>query len=238
MVSQNTRSFALMYAVPPRCHVADVCQMLPRPLFLHPIRDRRTISAVLLVCALASGLVFSIPRPVVKDRSVPFPCMDCNCSCQNAQSCWSSCGCLTRSQKLAWAAKHRVEPPAWFDRLCAAEASHSQAPTASCCIVKKTSKSCCSTAKASDSCCGGRSNSCDAVRCDSESTVMVIPLIGKRRCGGIDRLYVLLSMLLPPEKPAPTLVLLLSDRLGPVTSVSHQGSDTGRLDRPPRHLPV
>jgi hypothetical protein len=67
---------------------------------------------------------------------------------------------------------------------------------------------------------------------------MVIPLIGKRRCGGIDRLYVLLSMVLLPEKPAPTLILLLSDRLGPVTSVSHQGSDTGRLDRPPQHLPV
>ena len=210
--------------------------MLSRPLFLHPIRDRRAISALLLVCALVSGLVISIPRPVVKDRSVPFPCMDCNCSCRNAQACWSDCGCLTRSQKLAWAATNAVQPPEWFDRLCAVVGDDSEVVTATCCAKKKTAMACCSSAKGPDAGSDGESTRCDAGRCETESTVMVIPGIGKRRCGGIDRLYVLLSMVLPTDKPTPTFVLLLADRLGPVESVSHQGSEASRLDRPPRRL--
>lgn len=212
--------------------------MFSRLFFLHPIRDRRAISSLLLVCAMASGLVISIPRPVVKDISVPFPCMDCNCSCRNAQSCWSGCGCLTRSQKLAWAATNGIQPPEWFDRLCAIAGNDSQAEASSCCAVKKTPRACCSSAKTSDARCDEDSKKCDAGRCETESTVMVIPGIGKRRCGGIDRLYVLLSLVLPTDRPTPTPILLLADRLGPVKSVSHQGSDASRLDRPPRRLPA
>lgn len=238
IAAYNYLTFCLGIIASPHCRIADDRQMLSRPLFLHPIRDRRAISALLLVCALASGLVISVPRPVVKDRSVPFPCMDCNCSCRNEQSCWSSCGCLTRSQKLAWAATNAVQPPEWFDRLCAVEGDASELVAASCCAVKKTTKTCCSSAKSTDNGCDGESKTCDAGRCETESTVMVIPGIGKRRCGGIDRLYVLLSMVLPTDKQAPTLILSLADRLGPVVSISHQGSDASRLDRPPRRLPA
>lgn len=216
--------------------------MLPRLRFLHPIRDRRVISAMLLVCALASGLVISIPKTVVKDRSLPFPCMDCNCSCRDAQSCWSGCGCLTPAKKLAWAIAHGVRPPEWFERMVAAGGDDEQESSAlACCAAKKPILACCGTANAAkpdDVCRHDDSQGCDTGRCDGESTVTVIPGIGKRRCDGIDRLYVLLSLVLPVERPTPTPVLLLSDRLGPVRSVSFQGSEVSRLDRPPRRVPA
>lgn len=224
-------------ALPRRC-IADFRQMFFRLLILHPIRDRRFISAVLLVCALASGLVISIPRPVVKDRTVPFPCMDCNCSCRNAQACWSGCGCLSRTEKLAWAIANRVQPPQWFDRLCAIEGSDDTPSVSSCCVAKKPVVSCCDSAKSADAYSDLDSKKCDAGSCEAESTVMVIPGIGKRRCDGIDRLYVLLSLVLPTERQTPTPILLLADRLGPISSVSYQGSDASRLDRPPRRLPA
>ena len=212
--------------------------MFPRIRLLHPTRDRRFISAMLLVCALASGLVISIPRTVVKDRSVPFPCMDSNCSCRNAQSCWSGCGCLTLAEKLAWATANGVQPPEWFERLDAIEGNDSEPSARACCAAKKALVACCSSAKSGDTHCDEDSKKCDAGRGDTESTVMVIPGIGKRRCDGIDRLYVLLSMVLPTDRPTPTPILLLADRLGPIPSVSYQGSDASRLDRPPRRLPA
>ena len=222
----------------PRRPIADICQMLPRLLILHPIRNRRLISALLLVCAMASGLVISIPRPVIKDRSVAFPCMDCKCSCRNAQACWSGCGCLTQSEKLAWAVANGVQPPEWFDRLCAIEANEKKAASSACCSAKKTVVACCSSKQSGDTKLAGDSKKCDAGRCDTETTVMVIPGIGKRRCEGIDRLYVLLSLVLPTERPTSTPILLLADRLGPVNSVSYQGSDVSCLDRPPRRQPA
>lgn len=196
---------------------------------------------MLLVVALASGLVISIPKKVVKDRSMPFPCMDCNCSCRDAQSCWSGCGCLTPAKKLAWAIAHGVQPPEWFERMAASGGDDEVEPSApACCAAKKPILACCGagTTKSDVASCGADSQCCDTGRCDDESTVAVIPGIGKRRCGGIDRLYVLLSLVLPVEHPAPTPILLLSDRLGPVRSTSFHGSEVSRLDRPPRRVPA
>lgn len=208
----------------------------------HPIRNRRAISVTLLVCALSSGLVLSIPKTVVKDRSIPFPCMDCNCSCRDAQSCWSGCGCLAPAKKLEWAISHGVQPPEWFECLIAAGANGRDQPSIStCCAASEPKLACCGTAgaaKPEDSIFVDDSLGCDTVRGDEESKVTVIPGIGKRRCDGIDRLYVLLSMVLPVERPAPPLLLFLSVRLGPVGSVFCQGLEASRLDRPPRQLPA
>jgi len=195
--------------------------MFFRLRLLHPTRDRRLISAMLLAVALGSGLIISIPQRVRKDRSVPFPCMDCNCSCHDAQSCWEGCGCLSPASKLAWANEHGVQPPEWFLSWTAANNSRATGIATSCCSANKAARAC-----------------CDTKRCDDESTVAVIPGIGKRRCHAIDRLYVMLSMVLPVEPPAPICILLPPDRLGPVRSVSFQGLEASGLIRPPERATV
>lgn len=205
---------------------------------LHPIHNRRMISAVLLVVAFGSGLVFSIPQRVVKDRSVPFPCMDCHCSCRNAEACWSGCGCLLPSEKLAWAIEKGIEPPAWFSRIVAASSGSESDVATNCCSSAQPVRSCCATkASRSDAACAG-SKDCDGESCQEDSWIVVMPAIGKRRCYGLDRLYVLLSMVLPIEQQISLVVPVPTDRLGPVRSVSYQGLEASGLNRPPEQSSV
>lgn len=60
---------------------------------------------------VAGGLPLPIPQTATKDRSVPFPCMDCACGCGNADQCWTGCCCHTPAERLAWAREHGVTPP-------------------------------------------------------------------------------------------------------------------------------
>ena len=89
-----------------------------------------------------------LPLPVVieKDISTPFPCQAKGCGCQNANQCWENCCCHTDSEKLAWAAKHGVEPPSWFmermqdsDLDNSVTKSESSAAAGCCCCSKKKS---------------------------------------------------------------------------------------------------
>lgn len=205
---------------------------------LHPIRNRRIISAMMLIVALGSGLVFSIPQRVVKDRSVPFPCMDCNCSCRNADACWSGCNCMLPAQKLAWAIEKGVKPPDWFARIVAISSESESDTTPGCCSTAKPVRSCCSTGESRSNATRDVSKDCASECFQEDSLVTLIPTIGKRRCHGIDRLYVLLSMVLPIEQHAPLGVQLPTDRLGPVRSVSYQGLEASGLNRPPERSSV
>jgi hypothetical protein len=206
--------------------------------YLHPIRNRRMISAIMLVVAFGSGLVFSIPQRVVKDRSVPFPCMDCNCSCRNAEACWSGCGCMLPAQKLAWAIEKGIEPPAWFSRIVAADSVAESDVATSCCSTAKPIRSCCTAKESRSDAARAGAKDCDSESCQEDSCVTMIPAIGKRRCHGLDRLYVLLSMVLPIEQQSPLVVQLPTDRLGPVRSVSYQGLEASSLNRPPEQSSI
>ena len=78
---------------------------------------QRIQSAILTLVGLSLLLCNTwvpLPITVVKDLSIPFPCQAKGCGCQNANQCWSNCCCHSDSEKLAWAAKHGVEPPSWF----------------------------------------------------------------------------------------------------------------------------
>ena len=68
------------------------------------------LSAVLYLI-VASGLPISLPGKSGKDLSVPFPCMDSPCGCQNAEQCWRSCCCTTLEQRIDWARKNHIKPP-------------------------------------------------------------------------------------------------------------------------------
>jgi hypothetical protein len=65
--------------------------------------------------ALASILLLSIPIPLgckKTDKSgIPFPCQDRPCGCSSAEQCWTSCGCFTTGERVAWAKKNGVEIP-------------------------------------------------------------------------------------------------------------------------------
>jgi len=205
---------------------------------LHPMRKRRNISAIMLIVAFCSGLVFSIPQRVVKDRSVPFPCMDCNCSCRNADACWSGCNCMSPAQKMAWAVKKGVDPPNWFAQIVALSSTNVTDVTSGCCSASKPKRSCCATrVQLSEASCG-ESTKCGGESCQEDSLVAMLPGIGKRQCQGLDRLYVLLSMVLPIEQKSTCVGPLPADRLGPVRSVCYQGIEASGLNRPPKQSSV
>jgi hypothetical protein len=75
------------------------------------------MAAVALVAYLAGA--FGLPLPAaapVKDRSVPYPCMDNPCGCTCAEDCWRHCCCTTPDERWAWARAHNVQPPAYAER--------------------------------------------------------------------------------------------------------------------------
>jgi hypothetical protein len=122
--------------------------------------------------ALASGA--PIPLGAAKDFSTPYPCMHCSCGCVSAEQCWSNCCCHTDAEKLAWARREGVTPPAFVaERMRRAEQlledpaeeGENKAPAAhSCCSA---SKSCCEpeppklVRAAAASCCASQ-DSCSA----------------------------------------------------------------------------
>jgi hypothetical protein len=84
-------------------------------------------------------------RLAVKDRSMPFPCIDKPCGCVTAEQCFTNCCCNTPAETLAWATVHKVDPAviAALQRRVAAPAEKTVAAS-SCCSAKKQA-SCCST---------------------------------------------------------------------------------------------
>src|SRR5262245_38509703 len=70
-------------------------------------------------CALlASTYAFAaagIPLPVLSSRKTGelYPCAASNCGCDSAEKCWRSCCCHSLAERLAWAAKNGVSPPAF-----------------------------------------------------------------------------------------------------------------------------
>ncbi len=67
----------------------------------------------LLLSAFVLSL-FPLPLGRAKPADAPYPCMHCACGCSSADQCWQSCCCFNDEQKLAWAEKNGVTPPAWF----------------------------------------------------------------------------------------------------------------------------
>ncbi|MCG8585309.1 MAG: hypothetical protein MI757_11410 [Pirellulales bacterium] len=108
--------------------------------------------AAIAYAALALGL--PLPLAVSRDVSKPYPCMHCACSCASALQCWKSCCCFSDEEKLAWAEREGVTPPAFVrERVERAKADVAKtiadcAANSSCCeprtvVVKPAS--CCSS---------------------------------------------------------------------------------------------
>ncbi len=160
-----------------------------------------------------------VPLPAHSEKkpgAAPFPCQDCPCGCKDAETCWRDCCCFTNQQKLAWAQRNRVTPPAFVvaaakrEGCCARKQGHAccEAKTASvglaatkrpCCAKREAacaaSGSQCLSAAGSCSQCDGHSPAEDtAAPAERRSSGMVL-LISKLRCGGIN----LSISMLPPS---------------------------------------
>jgi hypothetical protein len=122
---------------------------------------RRSICMVLLGAFTITAI--GIPLPAGTKESEPgksnelFPCATSSCGCRTANQCWRSCCCHSLAERIAWARRHGVVPPAFalaqakatgIDVTCCATSTAKQKP--SCCETRlaasqsKSTRSCCS----------------------------------------------------------------------------------------------
>ncbi|WP_146438488.1 hypothetical protein [Crateriforma conspicua] len=80
-------------------------------------KPRRSL-AWLLLWSVSFALIGIIGHPsattIGKPTDERYPCEDCPCGCTSAEFCWDRCCCHTDEEKLAWADRHGVTPPAFL----------------------------------------------------------------------------------------------------------------------------
>lgn len=113
------------------------------PRLLNPISlaARRRLALVALVAYLGTALGLPVPAswsavPPAKSgaQAGAFPCAGHGCGCATASHCWDQCCCMTPRERLAWARRHGVSPPAALVALSSAghQAAVAQAAVAHC----------------------------------------------------------------------------------------------------------
>jgi len=171
-----------------------------------------------LACMTVAVCSVGVPLPAHSEKkpgAAPFPCQDCPCGCKDAETCWRDCCCYTNQQKLAWARRNRVTPPAFVVAAAKREGCCEGKRGLACCEAKTASvglaaakRPCCAKREAA---CAASASSCGAAgscsRCDEHAIAQDAPaptdrrssgtvvLISKLRCGGIS----LSVSMLPPS---------------------------------------
>ncbi|QDS94399.1 hypothetical protein FF011L_31780 [Roseimaritima multifibrata] len=156
----------------------------------------------MLLLTLVVGIVgLPVPAWTPKTSDERFPCETCPCGCSSAEYCWDRCCCFTDTEKLAWAVRNSVTPPAFLvsrvvdqlylaDETCCGKPSHSLAsgqPSSSSCSVSRQS-ACCSSASKQ---CGGKDLQKDNSLEDDTPKVRVVLLDKALECRGITTAFVL-----------------------------------------------
>ena len=146
--------------------------------------------SVVAACLVAYVLVAAgVPMPAISRPTKSgelFPCASSGCGCGSAEQCWRGCCCHSLAERLAWANKNGVTPPAFA--LAAAKcaglngtgqpvsmktvrvslAAKAVAKTPACC-QKKADSSCCKSSS-ERSCCS--SHKADATKSDESNFVI------------------------------------------------------------------
>lgn len=109
----------------------------------------------MMLVAWYAVLVIGVPIPMPRQAfSERFPCENCHCGCSSAEQCWNNCCCHTLEERLAWAKREGVQPPASVSKLaekqntapaCCVAKQPVQRPVRSCCSAKSSAKACCSS---------------------------------------------------------------------------------------------
>ena len=138
--------------------------------------------AGVLLCSFAICFAgVPVYQPPQKDRSQPFPCETCACGCYDAEACWRDCCCYTHAEKLAWAKKNGVTPPAFV----IAAAKEELSAVKDCCRnrgrkawCEKKAESCCDGGAQEENCCAAKKKSKD------EAKGRWVTWIGRQKCQG------------------------------------------------------
>jgi len=128
--------------------------------------------AVVAAAWLAQSVHLSLPIEITKDLSIPFPCQNNGCGCKDAVQCWSSCGCFSDQEKIAWAKANAVEPPEWFLEDLKTKPASARQATCGCCCCGKNKASTKPTPKQAVS------------KTDSETKTVWLNLKQRRNCQG------------------------------------------------------
>lgn len=114
---------------------------------------RRGVALVALLNYLA--LAVGLPLPSCSyaamesgvGSSTLHPCSGHRCGCGSAEQCWKSCCCFSTAEKLAWARRNGVTPPAFVVAEAELRPNGNRSPVRkSCCSARPVvAKSCCST---------------------------------------------------------------------------------------------
>ncbi|MFM1829963.1 MAG: hypothetical protein RLZZ558_303 [Planctomycetota bacterium] len=158
---------------------------------------RRLGLATLAVFMLSSMRALPTPATVARWLGTQLerhPCEQCGCGCVSARQCWTACCCHTPEQRLAWAIREGVSPPADL-RFTPAQwivAANS---------VKPGSASCGScVAGIQDRLAGGAGTGCQEATSDQAAEGACLSALG---CRGAVSMFVLAVL---PALPEPVLV--------------------------------
>ena len=158
---------------------------------------RRLIAGVALAAYLAATVGVPLPKSLGKHSGVPFPCQDHACGCQDAEACWDHCCCYSPAEKLAWAHRHGVEPPATLVAQVAASglavASEHAAPRRACCARHEHA----AHASSHDE---HDAAGCEQCAGDDEPTIGIVLAMGPlaRGCQGMVELWSASGAVVPP----------------------------------------
>jgi hypothetical protein len=122
--------------------------------FLRRGIGRRCVCAFLLSAYVVTACGIPLPLPgSTRKQAEAFPCVANACGCDSAERCWRSCCCHTLAERIAWARKRGVTPPAFAVAQARAaginlawlDGSANAAKTKANCCVAQTSadKACC-----------------------------------------------------------------------------------------------
>jgi len=187
---------------------------LPKVRFSHLFRRTAalTLVATLTVCTLGLPLPLRIEMPASKSSTEPYPCMNCPCGCKNAEMCWRNCCCQTQQEKLAWAKKNGVTPPAFVVVAAKAEQRLTRQPSA----PKSTApKCCCCKAKS----CSPKPKTPVAKSSTAKSSTTSVVMFQALKCQGLAAHWVFLSPPLPDSDAVFTLELLPFERVITLTPI-------------------
>jgi len=159
----------------------------------------RWVRAGLVLTVVLTWLVqnsyLQTPIEIIKDFSIPFPCQFSGCGCSNAVQCWSSCGCHSDAEKIAWAKANGVLPPDWFLE----DLKHKPAV----CQTESSGGCCCCCSKNAEP--ASLPQQADTQRPPSTRVVYLV-LKQQRRCQGLyDVDHVTWHFIPPTNQPLPTI---------------------------------
>lgn len=116
---------------------------------------RRGTSGLLLATFVVTAAGIPLPSAgrLLKNGEL-YPCMTSGCGCDSAERCWRSCCCHTLTERLAWARKQGVRPPAFaiakakragaeLSWLADKDDKNGAVKTKSCCVAKATNPARC-----------------------------------------------------------------------------------------------